>query len=399
MKEYFKRNWKYILIYLFAADLFVFFLFAIKKYPEDYIYYNFGELTKKEKLEAIKDIRSNVIYIAGGILAIIGIYLTWRRTKALDKQNIINEDNNNKNLILQQFSKASELLKDENIAARLSGIYLFEKIMSTNEEYHWPIIELLTAYVREKRDNKKYDCDFSKEEDHLNIEYDEVTKTNFYEIINYEYDGKGGEIPIKKRYLRVPVEKDIQAILTILGRRSRKLEKHEESEENLEEIISELQNAIINKSKREETQVISNKLVIGMNRIELNNVNMYKVNLRNCHFENTVFSNVIFENAYCENTHFENSDFTNAHFKNAICRHAHFEYASYSFANFENTSFQNANFQNTYCYSTNFKNATRITAEQLSNANTLYRAKGITDKMKEEIIKLNPKIFDDPDKK
>lgn len=166
MSSFLKKYWGLCLLALCCLIAFIWF------FPIWYVNKNFISPQGKEKFEAIKDLRSTFINIGAGILAIIGLYLTWRRTKALDEQNlntkeqirILDNKNHNdveaneNNLLLQQFSEASELLaNDKSIAARLSGIYLFEKIMNTSKDYHWQVIELLTAYVSEKRDNSKFD--------------------------------------------------------------------------------------------------------------------------------------------------------------------------------------------------------------------------------------------------
>ena len=105
-------------------------------------------------------------------------------------------DHHNKNILLQQFSTASELLNksgDENIAARLSGIYLFEKIMNTNEDYHWQIVELLTAYVREKRDNRFYDTENPLSSNHPNIENLPYSDKNFYTVSENKIEFEEGK--------------------------------------------------------------------------------------------------------------------------------------------------------------------------------------------------------------
>ena len=153
--------------------------------------------------------------------------------RSRNKQDEIKDNNN---LTLQQFSKASELLSqsgNENIAARLSGIYLFEKIMNSSEEYHWQIIELLTAYVREKRGryNEKYYIKEIKSDEFDEIDY-EPNKEFITREFKTEYLRFGDEKETEKNefaelYRSIPIEEDIQAILTIIGRRNRKLEDSE----------------------------------------------------------------------------------------------------------------------------------------------------------------------------
>ena len=228
------KSWQKITLILLGIAVILF----IWQFPELYIQWHYSYLSGKEQLDSIKDIRSIIVQIAAGILAIIGIYLTWRRTKALDTQNLntqeqievlsnkneIDKETNDNNLILQQFSKASELLANENsIAARLSGIYLFEKIMNSSEDYHWQIIELLTAYVREKRSryDKKYFINKIDiyELEHENYNPKEVFLINESDIEYYQLEEEkvSEEVELIEFYRKIPVEEDIQLLLLFLA--------------------------------------------------------------------------------------------------------------------------------------------------------------------------------------
>src|SRR3954471_1212018 len=54
-------------------------------------------------------------------------------------------------LISNQVSKGFEQLgsKDKDVVVRLGGIYALEGVMNTSEEYHKPVLEALSAFVRE----------------------------------------------------------------------------------------------------------------------------------------------------------------------------------------------------------------------------------------------------------
>ncbi|MEP0857985.1 pentapeptide repeat-containing protein [Trichocoleus sp. DQ-U1] len=52
--------------------------------------------------------------------------------------------------ITERFTKAVELLGHENISIRLGGIYALKRIAEDSEKDHWTIMEVLTAFVREK---------------------------------------------------------------------------------------------------------------------------------------------------------------------------------------------------------------------------------------------------------
>ena len=110
------------------------------------------------------------ILAGGGLL--VGLYLGWRRVRAAEEGHIT-----------ERFTKAIEQLGqegDDNMAIRLGGIYALERIARDSEKDHGPIMEVLTAYVREKAPRK-----------------------------NEDYEPQAAERP----------PTDIQAILTVIGRR------------------------------------------------------------------------------------------------------------------------------------------------------------------------------------
>ena len=114
--------------------------------------------------------RRTLDQILGGFGLFVGLYLGWRRVRAAEEGQIT-----------EQFTRAIDQLGDNNLAIRLGGIYALERIARDSEKAHGPIMEVLTAYVREKAPRKK----------------------------DYEYGLLSVEEP----------PTDIQAILTVIGRR------------------------------------------------------------------------------------------------------------------------------------------------------------------------------------
>src|SRR5205807_469101 len=56
---------------------------------------------------------------------------------------------NRRGQLTERFSKAIEQLGSDSLAVRLGGIYALEQIAFDSAELHWPIMEVLTAYLRE----------------------------------------------------------------------------------------------------------------------------------------------------------------------------------------------------------------------------------------------------------
>ena len=131
-------------------------------------------------LELENAMRATIAQILGGLALLIGIYLTWRRVGAAEKQvEVVREEQ-----ITERFTRAIEQLGSDKLEVRLGGIYALERIARDSEKDHWTVMEVLTAYVRE---NARWTEDRPKE--------------------------------------FAPLPTDIQAILTVLARRRRDFEK------------------------------------------------------------------------------------------------------------------------------------------------------------------------------
>src|SRR5215204_2005114 len=112
--------------------------------------------------------------------------ITERFTRAIDQLGKVDEKNN----------KLFEI--------RLGGIYALERIARESEEDHWPIMEVLTAYVRQHAPSRPEEGQQGEEEDAA------VEQKS-------EEDSKGESDPTE-----VPAPApDIQAIMTVLRRRTR----------------------------------------------------------------------------------------------------------------------------------------------------------------------------------
>ena len=135
----------------------------VKAYP-----YQLAKLTDEYRRTLAQSI--------GGFFLLVGLYLGWLRVKAAQDNVRVAEEGH----IAERFTQAIAQLGDkENMAIRLGGIYALERIAKDSEKDHGPIMEVLTAYVRERAPRREQDTQ--------------------------EVAG--------------PPTTDIQAILTVLGRR------------------------------------------------------------------------------------------------------------------------------------------------------------------------------------
>ena len=86
-----------------------------------------------------------LVQILTGLLVLAGLYWTSRRVLAAEDNVRVAEEGQ----ITERFTKAIAQLGDDNMAIRLGGIYALERIAKDSEKDHGPIMEVLTASLRE----------------------------------------------------------------------------------------------------------------------------------------------------------------------------------------------------------------------------------------------------------
>ena len=94
-----------------------------------------------------------LVQIITAILVLVGLYWTSRRVLAAEETVRVGQDNvrvAEEGQITERFTKAIAQLGADKMAIRLGGIYALERIAKDSEKDHGPIMAVLTAYVREK---------------------------------------------------------------------------------------------------------------------------------------------------------------------------------------------------------------------------------------------------------
>ena len=97
-----------------------------------------------------------LVQIITGLLVLAGLYWTSRRVLAAEENVRVVEEGH----ITERFTRAIEQLGqegDDKMAIRLGGIYALERIAKDSEKDHGPIMEVLTAYVRERAPRQEED--------------------------------------------------------------------------------------------------------------------------------------------------------------------------------------------------------------------------------------------------
>lgn len=154
----------------------------------------------KDRVPLETELVKVIAQIVLGILVIGTLWIAWRRATAAEQTVKVAQEGQ----ITERFTRAVEQLGNrESMAIRLGGIYALERIAKDSPKDHWQVMEVLTAYVRE---NSQW----------------------------------GKHTMRKQRYREVP--SDIQAILTVIGRRNAKCE---EKEQKLDLTYTDLRGVIL----------------------------------------------------------------------------------------------------------------------------------------------------------
>ncbi len=135
--------------------------------------------------------RRTLAQIMGGAVVLMGLYFTWRNVSVVQEGQIT-----------ERFTRAIDQLGainekgEKKLEIRLGGIYALERIARDSEKDYWPIMEILTAYVRERSPRKKEGSPPHK-----------------------------GQSREKNQLPPPKLDADIQAILTVIGRRAQTFEE------------------------------------------------------------------------------------------------------------------------------------------------------------------------------
>jgi len=222
-----------------------------------------------------------IFQVLAGIVVIVGVYFTWQEFKT-SRETLRNSQETlrttQQGQITDRFTRAIDQLgksddvagKNNNLSIRLGGIYSLERIArdsleadpsndkSKGKSDHWVVVEILTTYV---------------------------TKNSQWTL------EKESETVIK------PLPADIQAILTVLGRRALEYQAGENQRLNLRGV--DLRGANLNEGKLNGADFQGSHLdEAQLNGTHLNDANLYGVSLKGAFLNNSAqLKNAILQGA------------------------------------------------------------------------------------------------------
>lgn len=281
---------------------------------------------------------------------------------------------------------------------RLGGIYALERIARDSKKDHWTIMEILTTYVRENSP---------------------VTE----EVIKSDKEQSHNEPPPSHSIMHQP---DIQAILTLIGRRNLSHEKNENYCLNIEGANlhgADLRGANLQKTWMRGTNLRgawlnkANLHLATLDNANLRNVQMWdtsfhkisltKANLEylcavRANFQDSFLNEAKFQNALAHDCNFKEARLASTDFKNADLRSSDFQRAYLIKTNFEETNlwksnfrkamFEKVNLKNAFLAETNLLEVKGLTLEEISKVETLYKAK-LDSKLNDEVLQKFPKLL------
>ena len=220
------------------------------------------DLQPKERFDRENEARKTLATIIGGVVLILGFFGTWQNLRLAQDSIAISQQGQ----ITDRFTKAIEELGATNadgknkLEVRLGGIYALAGIASESQKNYWPIMEVLTTYVRENAPLR-------------------------------------AQPAAEKTQVSTRPRADIQAILTVLGTRNRKFEP---PDQNLDLSHTDIRGA-------------------DLTQTDFSGANFIKADLSGSetHLDDANLKGTYFTDANLSLAHFSKADLTGAHLNGA----------------------------------------------------------------------------------
>jgi uncharacterized protein YjbI with pentapeptide repeats len=320
--------------------------------------------------------RKTLAYILGGILAIIGIYMAHRRIRALERQVQIGQEQlqvAQEGQITERFTRAIEQLGSDKMEIRLGGIYALERIANDSDKDYWTIMETLTAFVRER------------------APWRNITEEKTGEASGEEPaapDASASTAPAA----RPKPATDIQAVLTVLGRRKFHYEQGETEPldfRNTDLRGADLKGAHLEKANLSEAHLMGALLRKAhlegadlrgahLKRADLSEAHLEGANLSRSHLERAELYRAQMEGAFLLDAYLEGAVLAHArlegailygaHLERAVLEEAHLQRANLRKAHLEGADLDGAHLKGTYLEGVDLGVATGLTRRQLAEA-------------------------------
>ena len=275
------------------------------------------ETLQKERLQLENEFRKTLAQIIGGAFILLGAFLAWKRiTIAQEGQ------------ITERFTRAIGQLGDrKNLEVRLGGIYALERIAKDLPKDHWTIMEVLTAYIREKAPLKK--------------------KKN-------PPPNEGSSEEENPKPESVKPKTDIQAILTVIGRRTLTYKNGEDYRLDLR--ATDLGGADLRGA--------------NLSEADFSGADLRGANLNGAHFRGANLNGAHFRGANLSGAHLRGANLSGAYLWGANLSGAYLWGANLSEANLGGAHLSGAHLRGADLRGASLEGVKNLTREQLEKAQT-----------------------------
>jgi len=318
-------------------------IWVVWKVPEWQVQHSLDTALRADsakQLELEDNFRKTIVQSLGGAIVLLGLYYS-ARTFGLSRQGHITD----------RFTKAIEQLGKLNgdhpsIEVRLGAIYALERIAIDSPRDHWTIMEILTAYVR------------------LNAPLDP----------GHRYSES--EEP----------RTDIQAILTVLGRRKTGPTR-ERPERRLDLSASRLCGADLYETNLQLANLQGANLQgatlsdANLRGAYMSQANLQGAYMNHANLQGATLSDANLQGAYMPQANLQGANLNQANLQDASLDEANLQDASPQYANLQGANLAKANLRGAILYRTNLQNAD-VTDANLQGAiladAILLKTKGLT---------------------
>ena len=142
---------RYLLIALSGLGLILLLLWAVVVVPPLLIDTS-GIADPVKRLDEVNALRTTLVAVLGGLAVAAGTAVAALTFRETSRQNRLMLELQRRGQVTERFTRAIEQLGqrgDDKLDVRIGAAYALEQIAQDSAELHWPIMEVLTAYLRE----------------------------------------------------------------------------------------------------------------------------------------------------------------------------------------------------------------------------------------------------------
>ena len=304
---------------------------------------------EKDRITLENTLFGTLVQTVGGLLLFITAYVSYQNLKATQKNVVVAEEKQ----VTERFTQAINQLGSEKIEVRLGGIYALERIAKDSAKDHWTIMEVLTAFVRERSPA-------------LNLKKSNPKQTLLTDFLPQSQPSEDSAHP--------KIATDVQAALTVIKRRDRKKEEPHQRINLSQTYLSgtDLSGTYFSYANFRDTDLSGAKLKL----VDLSSAFLENTNLNGAKLIGANLSSAYLNDADIRSANFRGADLSGAHLgdanlSNASLHRANLSSADLSGAILTSADFSGANLSSAVLAIANLSNA-KFSGANLTDAKLIF---------------------------